>query len=147
MANPKSDALIANFGGQWLYLRTLANTKPDPDIFAGFDENLRQSFQRETELFLSSIFREDRSVLELLDANYTFVNQRLAEHYKIPNVYGSHFRRVTLPDGNRGGLLGQGSILTVTSTRNRASWFSAASGSSRTCSVRLRLPRLPTCRN
>jgi len=121
MADPKSDALISNFGGQWLYLRTLANARPDPDIFTGFDENLRHAFQRETELFVASIFREDRSVLELLDANYTFLNQRLAAHYKIPNVYGSHFRRVTLPDSKRGGLLGQGSVLTVTSYPNRTS--------------------------
>jgi len=121
LADPKSDALITNFGDQWLYLRTLANSKPDPDIFSGFDENLKQSFQKETELFLTSIFREDRSALELLDADYTFLNQRLAEHYKIPGVYGNHFRRVKLTDANRGGLLGHGSVLTVTSYPNRTS--------------------------
>lgn len=122
MADPKSDALILNFGGQWLYLRTLANTKPDSDIFANFDENLRQAFQRETELFLTSIFREDRNVLEMLDADYTFLNETLAKHYGIPNVYGPQFRKVALgPDSPRGGLLGQGSILTVTSYPNRTS--------------------------
>jgi hypothetical protein len=121
MEDPRSDALIANFGGQWLYLRTLENSKPDKDIFSRFDESLRQAFRQETELFLTSIFREDRSVLDLLEANYTFLNQRLAEHYGIPNVYGSHFRKVALTDPNRGGLLGQGSILTVTSYPNRTS--------------------------
>lgn len=122
MADPKSDALIYNFGGQWLYLRTLANVKPDPEIFDSFDQNLRQAFQRETELFLASIFREDRSVLEMLDADYTYLNERLAEHYGIPNVYGPQFRKVSLPAGSpRGGLLGQGSVLTVTSYPNRTS--------------------------
>ena len=121
LADPKSSALISNFGGQWLFLRTLANSKPDPDVFSGFDESLRQAFQKETLLFLGSIFREDRSVLDLLSANYTFLNQRLASHYKIPNVYGSHFRKVELTDQNRGGLLGQGSILTVSSYPNRTS--------------------------
>ena len=104
-----------------MFLRTLANSKPDPDVFSGFDESLRQAFQKETLLFLGSIFREDRSVLDLLSANYTFLNQRLASHYKIPNVYGSHFRKVELTDQNRGGLLGQGSILTVSSYPNRTS--------------------------
>lgn len=121
LADPKSDALISNFGGQWLHLRMLANSRPDPEIFAGFDENLKQSFQKETELFLTSIFREDRSAIELLDSDYTFLNQRLAEHYKIAGVYGNHFRLVKLTDANRGGLLGQGSILTVTSYPNRTS--------------------------
>ena len=120
-ADPRSDALITNFGGQWLFLRTLANAKPDVDIFANFDENLRQGFQRETELYLAHIFRNERSALELLDSNYTFLNQRLAEHYGIPNVYGAQFRQVQLPDARRGGLLGQGSILTVTSYPNRTS--------------------------
>ena len=119
--DPKSDALIANFGGQWLFLRTLANTKPDVDIFAKFDENLRQGFQKETELYLANVFRNGRSVLELIDSNYTYLNQQLAQHYGIPNVYGSHFRRVELADSRRGGLLGQGSILTVTSYPNRTS--------------------------
>ncbi len=121
LQDPKSDALIRNFGGQWLFLRTLANAKPDADIFANFDENLRQAFQRETELYLANIFRNGRSALELLDSNYTYLNQQLAQHYGIPNVYGAHFRRVELTDARRGGLLGQGSILTVTSYPNRTS--------------------------
>ena len=100
---------------------TCAIATPDPEAFPDFDENLREAFQRETELFLESQLREDRSVLELLTANYTFVNERLARHYGIPNVYGSHFRRVTFADDRRGGLLGQGSILTVTSYPNRTS--------------------------
>jgi hypothetical protein len=120
--DPKADALPANFGGQWLFLRTLANARPDADLFPSFDDALRRAFQRETELTLTSLFRSDQSVLKLLDAEYSFLNQRLAEHYKIPNVYGSHFRRVVLPpDSPRGGLLGQGSILTVTSYPNRTS--------------------------
>src|SRR5215467_3392474 len=119
--DPRSAALVSNFGGQWLYLRNLATAKPDPDAFPDFDENLRQSFRQETEMFLRSIFREDRSIFDLLSANYTFLNQRLAEHYGIPGVYGNQFRRVTLTDPNRAGLLGQGSILTVTSNPNRTS--------------------------
>ena len=94
---------------------------PDTGDFPNFDDELRQAFRTETELFFESIMREDRSVLDLLDADYTFVNERLARHYGIPNVYGSHFRRVTLTDENRRGLLGQGSILTVTSYPNRTS--------------------------
>jgi mono/diheme cytochrome c family protein len=119
--DPRSQALVSNFAGQWLSLRNLAVAKPDPDAFPEFDESLRQSFQRETELFFESILRDDRSILELLDSNYTFLNQRLAEHYGIRNIYGSQFRRVALSDPNRGGLLGQGSILTVTSYPNRTS--------------------------
>ena len=107
---------------QWLYLRNLAAQSPDARMFPDFDDNLRQAFRRETELFFESIVKEDRSVLDLLRANYTFVNERLARHYGIPNVYGSRFRRVTLgEDSVRGGLLGQGSILTVTSYANRTS--------------------------
>jgi hypothetical protein len=121
LADAKSDALVSNFAGQWLYVRALAQQKPDPDIFPEFDESLRQSFQKETELLFQNILREDRGIMELLDAKYTFVNQRLAEHYGIPNVYGSQFRKIELTDPNRGGLLGQGSILTVTSYPNRTS--------------------------
>jgi hypothetical protein len=117
----RAESLVTNFAGQWLYIRNLAQQKPDPDIFPEFDESLRQSFQRETELFFQNILREDRSVMELLDADYSFLNQRLAEHYGIPNIYGAQFRKVTLTDPNRGGLLGQGSILTVTSYPNRTS--------------------------
>ena len=117
----RSQALVSNFAGQWLYLRNLATVNPDPQAFSEFDESLRRAFQQETELFFESVLREDRSVFDLLDANYTFLNQRLAEHYGIPKIYGAQFRRVTLSDANRGGLLGQGSILTVTSYPNRTS--------------------------
>ena len=122
LADSKSDALVTNFASQWLYLRNLAAASPDARQFPDFDDNLRQAFRRETELFFDSIVREDRSALDLLRANYTFVNERLAKHYGIPNVYGSRFRRVELgEDSVRGGLLGQGSILTVTSYANRTS--------------------------
>jgi hypothetical protein len=121
LADPKADALAANFGGQWLYLRSLENVKPDPDIFSKFDDSLRRSFRVETELFFGKLVRDDRSVLDLLDADYSLLNDRLAEHYGVRNVYGSHFRKVTFADQNRGGLLGQGSILTVTSYPNRTS--------------------------
>ena len=118
--DPRADALVSNFVGQWLQLRNVETVRPDPVLFP-FDESLRQAFFTETTLFVSSIFRDDRSLLDLLSADYTFVNQRLAEHYGIPGVYGSHFRRVTLSDPNRRGLLGQGSVLTVTSYPNRTS--------------------------
>lgn len=121
LADARSKALVSNFASEWLYLRNLRSVRPDPDAFPEFDENLREAFQKETELFFESIVREDRSVIDMLDANYTYVNERLARHYGIPNVYGSHFRRVTLSDDRRGGLLGQGSILTVTSYANRTS--------------------------
>jgi hypothetical protein len=122
LADPRADALVTNFAGQWLYLRNLAAQSPDARLFPDFDDNLRQAFKQETELFFDSIVKEDRNVLDLLRANYTFVNERLARHYGIPNVYGSRFRRVTLEEGSvRGGLLGQGSILTVTSYANRTS--------------------------
>jgi hypothetical protein len=121
LADRKSDALVRNFAGQWLYLRNLQSVQPDGHEFPNFDDNLRQAFRRETEMFFESIVRENRSILDLLTANYTFVNERLARHYGIPNVYGSHFRRVTLADQTRMGLLGQGSILTVTSYPNRTS--------------------------
>ena len=117
----RSESLVTNFASQWLFLRNLQSASPDGEQFPNFDDNLRQAFRRETELFLDSIIREDRSVLDLLNANYTFVNERLAKHYGIPNIYGSNFRRVTLKDENRFGLLGQGSILTVTSYPNRTS--------------------------
>ncbi|HEY7188341.1 MAG TPA: DUF1592 domain-containing protein [Vicinamibacterales bacterium] len=117
LADPKTDALVTNFGGQWLFLRELKNARPE----ARFSENLRQSFRRETELLLNSIVREDRSVLDLLNADYTFVDETLAEHYGIPNVRGSRFRRVAVTDDARRGLLGQGSFLLVTSVANRTS--------------------------
>ena len=96
LASPKAEALVTNFAGQWLYLRNLAAASPDARTFPDFDDNLRQAFKRETELFVESIVQEDRSALDLLRANYTFVNERLAKHYGIPNVYGSRFRRVAL---------------------------------------------------
>jgi hypothetical protein len=121
LADPRSRALVSNFAGQWLDIRNLALATPDPEVFPEFDEALRQAFLQETSLFFESVLREDRSVLDLLDAKYSFLNQRLAEHYGLPNIYGSQFRRVALTDPNRGGLLGQGSILTVTSYPNRTS--------------------------
>ena len=96
LADPRSNALVTNFAAQWLYLRNLTALAPDTRLFPDFDDNLRQAFRRETELFFDSMLREDRSVLDLLTANYTFVNERLARHYGIPDVYGSRFRRVTL---------------------------------------------------
>ena len=122
LADERSQALVSNFAGQWLYLRNLPAITPDQRVYPDFDVNLQQAFRRETELFFESIVREERSVLELLTANYTFVNERLAKHYGIPNVYGSRFRRITLgEDRVRGGLLGQGSLLLVTSYPNRTS--------------------------
>jgi mono/diheme cytochrome c family protein len=121
LSDRRSEALIDNFFGQWLYLRNLKATVPDQQVFPDFDDNLRQAFLRETELFTGSIIREDRSVVDLITANYTFVNERLAKHYGIPNVYGNQFRRVTLTDPARRGLLGQGSVLTVSSYANRTS--------------------------
>jgi uncharacterized protein DUF1592/uncharacterized protein DUF1588/uncharacterized protein DUF1585/uncharacterized protein DUF1595 len=121
LGDSRSKALVDNFAGQWLYLRNLQAVTPDSRIFPDFDDNLRDAFQRETELFFESLLREDRSVLDLLRANYTFVNERLARHYQIPDVYGSHFRRVELHDDRRRGLLGQGSILMVTSYGTRTS--------------------------
>ena len=117
----RSRALVSNFAGQWLQLRNLDTAKPDPETFPEFDESLRRSLQQETELFFDSIVREDRSVLDLLEAKYTFLNQRLAEHYGVPGIYGSQFRKVAVTDPNRIGLLGQGSVLTVTSYPNRTS--------------------------
>jgi hypothetical protein len=122
LADPRAEALVTNFAGQWLYLRNLAAVSPNARSFADFDDNLRQAFRRETELLFESIVKENRSVLDLLTADYTFVNQRLAKHYGIPNVYGDRFRRVSLAaNDDRRGLLGHGSILTVTSYATRTS--------------------------
>ena len=122
LADERSIALVDNFAEQWLYLRNLSAVSPDPKLFPDFDDNLRQAFRRETRMFFESIKNENRSVLDLLNADYTFVNDRLADHYGIPNVYGTHFRRVSLPsNGQRSGLLGHASILTVTSYANRTS--------------------------
>jgi len=119
LADPKSQALIENFAGQWLFLRDLATVQTEAK---NFDDNLRKSFQTETEMLFSTIVREDRSLIELLDADYTFVDERLAEHYGIPNIHGSYFRRVSLPANSpRRGLLGEGSMLTITSVATRTS--------------------------
>ena len=108
LADARSSAFVANFAGQWLHLRNLKGKVPNSELFPDFDDNLRQAFQREAELFFESIIRDDRSVLDLMTADYTFVNERLARHYGIPNVFGSDFRRVPLPDETRRGILGQG---------------------------------------
>ena len=121
LADSRAQALVDGFVLQWLALRTLSSVVPTPELFPEWDDNLREAFRRETELFVASQIREDRSVLDLVRADYTFANERLAAHYGIPNVYGSRFRRVTFPDGVRGGLLGHGSILTVTSYPTRTS--------------------------
>ena len=121
LTDRRARALTDNFVGQWLQLRNLEAMRPSEVLFADFDEGLRAAFRRETELFFESIIREDRSVLDLLDADYTFVNDRLARHYGIPYIQGSHFRRVPVADGYRGGLLGHGSILTITSHPVRTS--------------------------
>jgi len=122
LADARSESLVTNFAEQWLHLRNLDSITPDMRLFPDFDDNLRQAFRHETELFVGSVLREDRSVLGLLRANYTFVNERLAKHYGIPYVYGTRFRRIALDeDSLRGGLLRQGSILTVTSYATRTS--------------------------
>jgi hypothetical protein len=123
LADPRSRTLATNFAEQWLYLRNIGSKTPDPKLFPEFDENLREAFREETELFVEDTLRKDDSVLRLLDSDYTFLNERLARHYGVPNVYGSHFRRVALgPEFEaRRGLLGHGSLLTVTSYANRTS--------------------------
>jgi hypothetical protein len=122
LADSRSQSMVTNFAAQWLYLRDIDAKLPDEILFQDFDETLRQALRRETELFIESVFRENRPVTELLTANYTFLNERLAKHYGIPNIRGSHFRRVTLPPGSiRGGLLGHGSVLTITSYATRTS--------------------------
>jgi hypothetical protein len=122
LADRRSRALVDNFAGQWLRLRNLREHLRESAEYPDFDENLRDAFRRETELFVESTVRDDRSVVDLLSANYTFVNERLARHYGIPGIYGNRFRRVTFEPGNvRGGLLGQGSLLMVSSHPNRTS--------------------------
>ena len=121
LADARARALVENFAGQWLYLRNIKSVQPDLGEFPDFDENLRAALQQETELFVAENIRQDRGILNLLDANYTFLNERLARHYGIADVYGSHFRRVELADSQRHGLLGKGSILTVTSYADRTS--------------------------
>ena len=121
LADPRSRALVDNFAGQWLSLRSVEGIAPDPNLFPDFDENLREAFRRETEMFVESQLREDRSVVDLLRADHSFLNERLARHYGIAGVTGSHYRRVKLPDDRRVGLLGHGSILAATSYGNRTS--------------------------
>jgi hypothetical protein len=121
LADPRSKSLVDNFAGQWLHLRNIRSVSPNSDEFPDFDDNLRQAFRRETELLFDSIIREDHNVLDLLSADYTFVNERLARHYGIPGVYGSRFRRVPVTDEARKGLLGKGSMLAVTSHAERTS--------------------------
>jgi Protein of unknown function (DUF1592)/Protein of unknown function (DUF1588)/Protein of unknown function (DUF1585)/Protein of unknown function (DUF1587)/Protein of unknown function (DUF1595)/Cytochrome C oxidase, cbb3-type, subunit III len=122
MADSRSATLVSNFAEQWLYLRDLDSKKPNEILFPDFDESLRDAFRKETDLFIDSVLRGNRSVLDLISANYTFLNERLALHYGVPNIHGSWFRRVTFPpDSPRGGLLGQGSLLTITSYANRTS--------------------------
>ncbi len=133
LADPKSENLVTNFASQWLHLRNLDTITPDMRLFPDFDDNLRQAFRQETEMLVESVIAENRSVLDLLTANYTFLNERLAKHYGIPNIYGSRFRQVTFEDTpaspkpvddigqRRGGLLRQGSILLVTSYPTRTS--------------------------
>jgi hypothetical protein len=122
LADPRSKALTQNFAGQWLYLRRLEYQKPDRLAYPDFDQRLRSAMQTETEMFFDSVVRENHSALDFLDANYTYLNQRLAEHYGIPGIYGTSFRKVNLdPSEHRGGLLGQGAVLTVTSYNNRTS--------------------------
>ena len=115
VADPRFNAFVKNFAGQWLQLRNLRGKVPNSDVFPDFDDNLRQAFQQEAELFFESVIKEDRSALDLMTADYTFVNDRLARHYGIPGVFGSHFRRVTLSDESRRGLLGKGAVLLATS--------------------------------
>ncbi|HEV3198627.1 MAG TPA: DUF1592 domain-containing protein [Bryobacteraceae bacterium] len=121
LADPRSESLATIFAGEWLHLQNLKDANPDLYLYPNFDKTLALSMRRETELLFASIMRDDRSVLDLLTANYTFVDERLAKHYGIPNVLGNRFRRVALTDPNRFGVLGQGSILTLTSTANRTS--------------------------
>jgi len=122
LADPKSQALVENFAGQWLQVRNVRTHQPSPETLFHFDDNLRKALEQETNLFFASIIRENRPVADLLDANYTFLNERLAKHYGIPGIIGEDFRRVTLPpDSVRSGLLGKGAILMSTSYPNRTS--------------------------
>jgi mono/diheme cytochrome c family protein len=121
LRDPRSNALVDNFAGRWLELNKITGIVPDTELYPEFDENLRDAMEQETKLFVGSEVHDNRSVLELLTADYSFLNERLARHYGIPDVYGNHFRRVTFTDGRRGGLLGQSSVLTVTSYSNRTS--------------------------
>src|SRR5262249_27909043 len=115
LTDPRAETLATNFASQWLYLRNLKNMQPLSEEFPDFDDNLRQAFEQEALMFFQSVVKEDRNVVDLMTADYTFLNERLARHYRVPNIYGSHFRRVTLNDDTRRGLLGKGAVLMVTS--------------------------------
>src|SRR5262249_50852307 len=121
LKDPRSRALVDNFAGQWLQLRSLKDFKPDPDLFPNFDEKLRAAMLKETELFFDNVVREDRGILDFLDADYTFVNERLAKHYGLSGVKGEQFRRVSLTGTPRGGILAQAAVLAVTSNPTRTS--------------------------
>ncbi len=121
LADPRAKTLTTNFAFEWLKIRDMDALEPDPFVYPSFDRSLRAALKREMEMFIDSVFRGDRSVIDLLNANYTFVNERLAAHYDIPNVRGDEFRRVTLTDPNRFGLLGKGAVLMVTAYPNRTS--------------------------
>jgi len=121
LTDKKAEALATNFASQWLYLRNLKNMQPLSEEFPDFDDNLREAFEQEALLFFESVVKEDRNVMDLMTADYTFLNERLARHYRIPNIYGSQFRRVTLTDDTRTGLLGKGAVLMVTSHTDRTS--------------------------
>src|SRR4030095_1487436 len=121
LADKKAEALATNFAAQWLYLRNLKNMQPLSEEFPDFDDNLREAFEQEALLFFESVVKEDRNVMDLMTADYTFLNERLARHYRVPNIYGSQFRRVTLADDARRGILGKGAVLMVTSHTDRTS--------------------------
>ena len=145
LADSRASALVKNFAAEWLLVRNMSTASPDPELFPTFDDDLREAFQKETELFIEDQIRQDMSVLDLLRANYTFLNQPLADHYGIPNVYGNHFRRVSLEGQNRQGLLSQASILTVTSYAHRTSPSCVGSGFWKICLVPHPHRRLRTC--
>src|SRR4029079_10606454 len=121
LADPRAEALSTRFASQWLRLQDVEKIHPDALLFPSFDTELAKSYQRETELFFDSLIKEDRNILDMFTADYTFVNERIAKVYGIPNVVGEEFRRVKLPDENRRGILGQGSILMMTSVADRTS--------------------------
>ena len=148
LADPRSDALVSDFAAQWLHLRNLDEVKAEPSVYPEFDQDLVEAFRQETALFIGSTLDEDRSVLDLLGADYTYANERLARHYGIPGVYGSRFRRVTLPDlEQRGGLLGHGSLLSLTSYPHRTSPVLRGRWAARShLRARHRRARRPTCR-
>ena len=146
MADPKASNLVDNFAAQWLQLRNLGRTKPDPQRFPTVDDELLDDMRQETSMFVQAVIKEDRSVLDFLDAPFTFVNGILARHYGIPGVTGEEFQRVTLDGERRGGLMTQGAILTVSSYPRELLRRCAASGFSRTCSAPRRRRLRPTSR-